>query len=56
MRRGGLCSVAPDQSRSDHIGMHGGSHCSPQFFPQTQDPWFRPGVAPCSYRYIEESL
>lgn len=56
MRRSGLASVAPDQSRSDHIGVLGGAHCGPTFFPQTQDPWYRPDVPPCQYRYAEEDF
>ena len=56
LRRAGLFSVAPDQSRSDHIGEHGGTHCGPAFFPHTQDPWYRRDVPPCRYRYTEEDF
>lgn len=39
--RNGLCSVAPDMSRSQHIGEFEGEHCGPEMFPLTQVSSYR---------------
>jgi hypothetical protein len=56
MRAAGQYSVAPDQSRSDHIGELAGAHCSAEMFPETQDPWHHRDVPVCRYRYVMEDL
>lgn len=48
--RNGLVSVAPDMSRSQHIGEHDGEHCSPAQFPLTQVPSFREHFCPGVFR------
>lgn len=39
----------PHQSRSDHIGEIAGTHCVPEFFPETQAPCFVLDRAPLDY-------
>ena len=56
MRASGQYSVAPDQSRSDHIGALGGAHCTAAMFPETQDPWHCRDVPVCRYSYVVEDF
>lgn len=53
MKASGKHSVFPEQNRSDHIGEHGGAHCTPAMFLETVDPEFRSDVPPCSYQLVE---
>ena len=47
--------VMPALSRSQHIGEHGGIHCSPDFFPQTVSGTFREQFAPQEFRELPAS-
>lgn len=51
--RNGLCSVAPDMSRSQHIGKFEGEHCSAAEFPLTQVTSFRERFEPGTFRMGE---
>jgi hypothetical protein len=51
--RNGLVSVAPDMSRSQHIGEFDGEHCSAAEFPLTQVPSFRDSFPPGVFRMEE---
>jgi GNT-I family len=46
----GLRVVKPVLSRSQHIGEHGGSHCTTEFFPQTVAESFRAHYDPQAYQ------
>lgn len=44
--------IKPALSRSQHIGEHGGAHCTPGFYPQTVAASFREHYDPQVYREI----
>jgi GNT-I family len=46
----GRVTIAPGSSRSQHIGEHGGAHCTPGYYPQTVSASFRPHYDPQVYR------
>lgn len=52
MKLRGMCSVVPEQNRSDHIGEHGGVHCTPEMYPGTVDPDFTEEIGVQDYRLV----
>ena len=48
--------VTPACSRSLHIGEHGGTHCSVDFYPQTVAASFREHYGPQAYREVPKKI
>jgi hypothetical protein len=45
--------VIPARSRSQHIGEHGGAHCTPEFFPRTVSRSWSASYGPQAYRELD---
>lgn len=48
----GFQVLKPAQSRSMHIGQHGGTHCTPEMYPSTASSCFAAEREPGEYRHI----
>jgi len=45
--------VIPARSRSQHIGEHGGAHCTPEYFPATVSRSWSASYGPQAYRELD---
>ena len=53
LRAGNGRVVIPARSRSQHIGEHGGAHCTPGFFPRTVSRSWSASYGPQAYRELD---
>jgi hypothetical protein len=53
LRRWGGQVVIPARSRSQHIGEHGGAHCTPEYFPRTVSRSWSASYGPQAYRELD---
>jgi hypothetical protein len=52
LRETGSQVLIPARSRSQHIGEHGGAHCTPDYFPHTVSRSWQAEYGPQSYREL----
>jgi hypothetical protein len=52
LRAGNGRVVIPARSRSQHIGEHGGAHCTPEYFPATVSRSWSASYGPQAYREL----
>jgi len=53
LRAGNGRVVIPARSRSQHIGEHGGAHCTPEYFPATVSRSWSSSYGPQAYRELD---